>query len=44
MFTMQEEISKTYLKDLRKSKRTTLLYKIFTLIGASATGYYILNK
>jgi hypothetical protein len=44
MFTMQEEISKTYLKDLRKSKRTTLLYKIFTLIGATATGYYILNK
>ena len=29
MFTMQEEISKTYLKDLRKSKRTTLFYKIF---------------
>ena len=44
MFTMQEEISKTYLKDLRKSKRTTLLYKVFTLIGATATGYYILNK
>lgn len=44
MFTMQEEISKTYLKDLRKSKRTTLLYKVFTLIGATATGYYILKK
>jgi hypothetical protein len=44
MFTMQEEISKTYLKDLRKYKRTTLLYKILALIGASTTGYYILTK
>lgn len=44
MFTMQEEISKTYLKDLRKAKRTTLLYKIFALIGATTTGYFILNK
>jgi hypothetical protein len=43
MFTMQEEISKTYLKDLRKAKRTTLLYKIFAIIGATATGYYILK-
>jgi hypothetical protein len=44
MFSMQEEISKTYLKDLRKYKRTTLLYKILALIGASTTGYYILTK
>jgi hypothetical protein len=44
MFLMQEEISKTYLKDLRKSKRTTLLYKIFAIIGATTTGYYILSK
>lgn len=44
MFIMQEEISKTYLKDLRKAKRTTLLYKIFALIGATTTGYFILNK
>ena len=44
MFNMQEEISKTYLKDLRKYKRTTLLYKILALIGASTTGYYILTK
>lgn len=43
MFTMQEEISKTYLKDLRKAKRTTLLYKIFALIGATTTGYFILK-
>jgi hypothetical protein len=44
LFLQQEEISKTYLKDLRKSKRTTLLYKILALIGATTTGYYILNK
>jgi hypothetical protein len=44
MFTIQEEISKTYLKDLRKSKRTTLLYKIFAIIGATSTGYFILSK
>jgi hypothetical protein len=44
MFTMQEEISKTYLKDLRKSKRTILLYKVFAIIGATTTGYYILLK
>jgi len=44
MFVMQEEISKTYLKDLRKSKRTTLLYKIFALIGATSTGYFVLFK
>lgn len=44
MFTMQEEISKTYLKDLRKSKRTTLFYKIFTFIGVTSTGYFILTK
>jgi hypothetical protein len=44
MFSMQEEISKTYLKDLRKSKRTTLLYKVFAIIGATTTGYYILLK
>ena len=44
MFTKQEEISKTYLKDLRKYKRTTLLYKIFAIIGATSTGYYILTK
>ncbi len=44
LLLQQEEISKTYLKDLRKSKRTTLLYKILALIGASTTGYYILNK
>jgi hypothetical protein len=44
MFVMQQEISKTYLKDLRKSKRTTLLYKIFALIGATSTGYFVLFK
>lgn len=44
MFTMQEEISKTYLKDLRKSKRTILLYKVFAIIGATTTGYFILLK
>ena len=44
MFTMQEEISKTYLKDLRKSKRTTLFYKIFAFIGVTSTGYFILTK
>ena len=44
LLLQQEEISKTYLKDLRKSKRTTLLYKILALIGATTTGYYILNK
>ena len=44
MFSMQEEISKTYLKDLRKSKRTTLLYKVFAIIGATTTGYFILLK
>jgi hypothetical protein len=44
MFKMQEEISKTYLKDLRKSKRTTLFYKIFAFIGVTSTGYFILTK
>ena len=44
MFSLLEEISKTYLKDLRKSKRTTLLYKVFAIIGATTTGYYILLK
>jgi len=44
LLIQQEEISKTYLKDLRKQKRTTLLYKVFSIIGASATGYYILKK
>ena len=44
MFTMQEEISKTYLKDLRKSKRTTFFYKIFAFIGVTTTGYFILTK
>ena len=44
IFKMQEEISKTYLKDLRKSKRTTLFYKIFAFIGVTSTGYFILTK
>jgi hypothetical protein len=44
MIAKQYLISKTYLKDLRKSKRTTLLYKVFAIIGATTTGYYILLK
>lgn len=44
LFIKQEEISKTYLKDLRKSKRTTLFYKIFAFIGVTSTGYFILTK
>lgn len=44
IFSKQEEITKTYLKDLRKSKRITLFYKIFSLIGVTSTGYFILTK
>lgn len=44
LFFKQEEISKTYLNELRKSKRTTLFYKIFAFVGVTSTGYFILTK
>lgn len=40
----QEEISKTYKAQLRKSKTATFIYKIFAYIGIASTGYLILNK
>lgn len=44
LFFKQEEISKTYLNELRKSKRTILFYKIFAFVGVTSTGYFILTK
>ena len=40
----QEEISKTYKAQLRKSNTATFIYKIFAYIGIASTGYLILNK
>lgn len=37
----QEEISKSYKSELRKSKTTTFIYKVFAYIGIGATGYLL---
>ena len=39
----QEEISKTYKKELVKSKTKTFFYKIFAYIGVASTGFLLLK-
>lgn len=39
----QEEISKTYKKELIKSKTKTFFYKIFAYIGVASTGFLLLK-
>lgn len=39
----QEEISKSYKSELRKSKTTTFIYKVFAYIGIGATGYLLIK-
>lgn len=39
----QEEISKSYKSQLRKSKTATFIYKVFAYIGIGATGYLLIK-
>jgi hypothetical protein len=39
----QEEISKTYKKELIKSKTKTFFYKVFAYIGVASTGFLLLK-
>lgn len=39
----QEEISKSYKSELRKSKTSTFIYKVFAYIGIGATGYLLIK-
>lgn len=39
----QEEISKSYKSELRKSKTATFIYKVFAYIGIGATGYLLIK-
>jgi hypothetical protein len=39
----QEEISKTYKKELVKAKTKTFFYKIFAYIGVASTGFLLLK-
>jgi hypothetical protein len=39
----QEEISKTYKKELLKSKTKTFFYKVFAYIGVASTGFLLLK-
>jgi hypothetical protein len=39
----QEEISKTYKKEIVKSKTKTFFYKIFAYIGVASTGFLLLK-
>ncbi len=43
MFVKQEEISATYKKALSKQKRTTFLYKVFSLLGVVSTTLLIVK-
>jgi hypothetical protein len=43
MFTKQEEISSTFKKELSKQKRTTFLYKFFSLLGVISTTLLIIK-
>ena len=43
VISKQEEISNSYKKELRKSKTTTFIYKIFAYIGIASTGYLIIK-
>jgi len=43
MFTKQEEISSTFKKELSKQKRTTFLYKFFSLLGVVSTALLIIK-
>lgn len=44
MITKQEEISKTYKKELKKQKATSWLYKILSILGVVSTSYLIITK
>lgn len=43
-YKLQEEISKTFKKDLSKQKRTTFFYKFLSLLGIASTGILVLTK
>lgn len=43
VISKQEEISNSYKKELRKSKTTTFVYKLFAYIGIASTGYLLLK-
>lgn len=39
----EQEISKSYKSELRKSKTATFIYKLFAYIGVGATGYLLIR-
>jgi hypothetical protein len=43
IISKQEEISNSYKKELRKSKTTTFMYKIFAYVGIASTGYLLIK-
>jgi hypothetical protein len=43
MFTKQEEISKTFKKELSKQRRTTFHYKFFSLLGVASTALLVIK-
>jgi hypothetical protein len=43
VISKQEEISNSYKKELRKSKNTIFIYKLFAYIGIGATGYLLIK-
>lgn len=43
VISKQEEISKSYKKELRKSKNATFIYKLFAYIGIASTGYLLIK-
>jgi len=44
MFKEQEEISKTYKKELKSQKAISWFYKIFSILGLSSTSYLLIHK
>jgi hypothetical protein len=43
VISKQEEISKSYKKELRKSKTATFIYKLFAYVGIASTGYLLIK-
>lgn len=43
VISKQEEISKSYKSELRKSKTKTFIYKLFAYIGVASTGYLLIK-
>jgi hypothetical protein len=43
VISKQEEISKSYKKELRKSKTAKFIYKLFAYVGIASTGYLLIK-